>query len=269
MKEINSTHNDVYKLLKQLATSAKVRRRNSQTLLEGVHLCQSFLQTGKAPLLLVCTRTAAENPEVEIIIAACEKLQVQTVLLSENNFKAISSVDNGIGVMMMAMVPVVEPPACIRENALLLEDVQDPGNAGAILRTAAASGVTEIYTSAGSASLWSPKALRAGMGAHFVLRMYENCDLPTLISNAKVPVLATSLRADETIYEKDLSTPAAWLFGNEGQGVSERLLALDVQKVIIPQNPKVESLNVAASVAICLFEQARQMSASSQELKPV
>jgi TrmH family RNA methyltransferase len=258
MKQITSTHNAVYKNLRQLASSAKHRKRAGQTLLEGVHLCQSYLEHVGTPQMIIYTDPATENPEVADIIARCNQALVSGILLSEAHFGVISSVENGIGIAFLIDVPTHETHQVITSNALLLEDVQDPGNMGAILRTAAAAGVSEVYTSAGSSSAWSPKVLRAGMGAHFALTIYENCDLADAIGKAQVQVLATSLEATETIYEKDLSRSTAWLFGNEGSGVSGELLSLNIQRVIIPQNPAVESLNVAASTAVCLFEQRRQ-----------
>ncbi|MFM7522726.1 MAG: TrmH family RNA methyltransferase, partial [Betaproteobacteria bacterium] len=142
--------------------------------------------------------------------------------------------------------------------ALLLDSVQDPGNLGTIMRTAAAAGIQQIFCSPGTASVWSPKVLRAGMGAHFVLEIHEDVNLAQLIKNAAVPVYAAQPDAANSIYSADLRSPSAWLFGHEGQGVSDELLALATQRLSIPQSTQVESLNVAASVAICLFEQRRQ-----------
>lgn len=260
MKEVTSAHNNTLKHLRQLASSAKHRQRTGQTLLEGVHLCDSYLQHAQRPTRYIYTDNAATNPEVARVIGTCDTMSVPGMLVSERHFRTLSSVEHGVGILFEITVPAETPPAQLNANALLLENIQDPGNMGTILRTAAAAGVTQVYGSAGSASAWSPKVLRAGMGAHFALHVYEQCDLAALIRESEVPVLATSLEATETIYEKDLSRPAAWVFGNEGRGISESLLSLGVNRVIIPQNRDVESLNVAAAVAVCLFEQARQQS---------
>jgi len=258
MNSIDSSHNETYKHLKQLAGSAKRRRLVAETLLGGIHLCEGYLQHGGRPLAYVYTEAATKNSEVEAIIADCEKLLIPAVLLSEGKFRAISGVENGVSIAFVITIPLHEPPDTLIAGALLLEDVQDPGNMGAILRTTAAAGTREVFISNGSTSAWSPKVLRSGMGAHSTLRIYENCDLAKLISTAETQILATSLEATNTIYQKDLSRPVAWLFGNEGKGVSDELLSLNVQRVIIPQSQDVESLNVAASVAVCLFEQVRQ-----------
>lgn len=259
VRQVTSPHNQAFKGLKQLAGSSKHRKRSKQTLVEGVHLCESYLQHKGTPLICVYTEPALKHQEVLDILESCSSDSVQKILLSEANFKTISSLENGIGIMFVVAIPDTEPPMQVASSALLLEDVQDPGNMGAILRTAAAAGVTEVYASTGSSSAWSPRVLRAGMGAHFVLNIYENSNLGDVIKSSRVQVLATSLEASESIYSKNLTKPAAWLFGNEGAGVSDELMSLGVDKVIIPQNSDVESLNVAASVAVCLFEQRRQM----------
>ena len=149
-------------------------------------------------------------------------------------------------------------PETLTQSAVMLDNLQDPGNLGSILRSAAAAGVEYVFCSRGTAFAWSPKVLRAGMGAHFLLKIFENADLDELIRKARVPVLATSSHADKLLYEIDLKSPVAWLFGHEGKGVSAELLALASYRVAIPHRGAVESLNVAASAAVCLFEQVRQ-----------
>ena len=143
---------------------------------------------------------------------------------------------------------------------MLLEAVQDPGNLGTILRTTAASGVTDVFLSPECASPWSPKALRAGMGAQFGLTIYEQVNLSEYITNSNVPVYATTLSDDNvSLYDLDLKPASAWLIGNEGQGVSPELATAATKRVRIPQaDTPVESLNVAAATAVCLYEQLRQ-----------
>ena len=171
----------------------------------------------------------------------------------------MSALEQGVAILFVIAMPEKRIAATLESDALILDRVQDPGNVGAMLRTAAAAGVKEIYLSEGSAQAWSPKVLRAGMGAHFTLTIYEGADLAVLIGRAEVPVVATSLGATRSLYDADLKTPHAWLFGNEGAGVSDDLLKLcEKDTIIIPQSDGVESLNVAAATAVCLFEQRRQ-----------
>lgn len=261
MKHITSSHNEILKDLRQLATSAKHRRRNQQTLLEGIHLCKSYLEQIGTPHMYVYTDSALHSMEVTEIVKTCEEKSVKGILLGEKHFREISNLENGVGIVFVITTPTLPETPPLKTNSLLLETIQDPGNLGTVLRTAAAAGIQNVYLSTGSVGAWSPKVTRAGMGAHFALRIYENCDLSHVISSSEMPVLATSLKAKNTIYQQDLSQPVAWLFGNEGKGVSNELLSLKVTSVVIPQNSQVESLNVAASVAVCLFEQARQLKA--------
>lgn len=123
---------------------------------------------------------------------------------------------------------------------------------GSILRSAAAFGFTQVLALSGTAALWSPKVLRAGMGAHFALRLIEGVD-PTALDTLQTPLLATSSHEGVVLGRAVLPWPCAWLLGNEGQGVSAGLLERAALKVRIAQPGGEESLNVAAAAAICLY----------------
>jgi TrmH family RNA methyltransferase len=142
--------------------------------------------------------------------------------------------------------------------ALLLEDIQDPGNLGSILRSSAAAGCDAVFLSRGCADAWSPKVLRAGMGGHFVLSIKESADLLEVATQFTGKILAASLRADKSLYESNLRGKLAFVIGNEGAGLSQALLDAAQQHFIIPMPGKVESLNAAAAAAVCLFEAVRQ-----------
>jgi TrmH family RNA methyltransferase len=145
----------------------------------------------------------------------------------------------------------------------VLEDVQDPGNVGSMLRTAAAAGVREIVLSKTTAFAWSPKVLRAAQGAHFVLNIVEGADVVEFLrgyrgqSLALVPRLADGSAA-QSLYASDLKRPTAFLIGNEGAGLSLDVLQIATRRITIPMPGKVESLNAAACAAVALFEMARQ-----------
>lgn len=279
LQSITSRENPQYKQLRQLATSAQARRKAGRTLLDGVHLCQSWLQHRGLPALCVAGEGARSHPEVAAVLERCDRDGAPCIVLPDALFAPLSQVDNGIALLFVIDLPAAPdtsagasasagagafstPPLDI--SAVLLDGLQDPGNLGSILRTAAAAGVGRVYCGHGCVAAWSPKVLRAGMGAHFVIDIIEDVDLAAIVSSARVPVLATSLQADASLYDTDLRSPTAWLFGHEGRGVSSELLALATRRVLIPQQPQVESLNVAASVAICLFEQRRQQGTSSR-----
>lgn len=255
---ISSRDNAQYKSLRQLAVNAQARKKSGQTILDGIHLCDAWLQHQGAPLTCIVSESARSHAEVVPIIEACQSLGAPLVLMPDALFAPLSQVDHGIGLLFLVATPKPLTSAELTGAAVLLDSVQDPGNLGSILRTAAAAGVSRVYCGSGTVLAWSPKVLRAGMGAHFVLEIAENIDLHALIAEARVPVLATSLDARQSLYDIDLRMPCAWLFGNEGRGVSDTLLRQCTQRLSIPQSSTVESLNVAASAAICLFEQRRQ-----------
>jgi TrmH family RNA methyltransferase len=258
MKTVSSRDNPFYKELKQLATSSQARRKAGQSLLDGVHLCEAWLDLRGAPLHCLVSEDALANPEVVAIVQRCEALHVHVTAFPDAMFGAISQVEHGVNIAFVVPTPRPQAAAALTQSAVLLDGVQDPGNVGSILRSAGAAGVKQVYCSAGTAFCWSPKVLRAAMGAHFVLEIFENVDLPELVKGAKVPVLATSGYAAERLYDLDLRHPVAWVLGHEGRGVSAGLLELATHRVAVPHAGKVESLNVAACAAVCFFEQLRQ-----------
>lgn len=258
MKDITSRDNALFKEFKQLATSAQARKKANQTLLDGIHLAQTALMHGVTPQYCIVSDSAQYHPEVSAVLDACEAAFVKCICLPDAMYQALSQVEHGVGVMLLIATPSVSDQTALTESAVLLDQIQDPGNFGSILRSAAAAGIKKVFCAPGTAAAWSPKVLRAGMGAHFLLEIVENADLERVIEDSQVPILGTSSYATKTIFQADLRQPVAWLLGHEGQGVSEVLQALTTDSVIIPHVGKVESLNVAAAAAICFFEQVRQ-----------
>jgi TrmH family RNA methyltransferase len=258
VKTVSSRDNPRYKELKLLATSGTARRKASTTLLDGVHLCAAYLEHSGPPQSCVASESALAHTEVAPLVARCDALGVPCIVLPDRLYQALSQVEHGVGLMFVVPTPRVAMPARLSEAAVLLDGLQDPGNLGSILRSAAAAGIRHVVCGYGTAAAWSPKVLRAGMGAHFLLTIVEDADLAQVIESAAVPVLATSSHAARLLYEVDLAQPVAWLFGNEGRGVSPDLLARATTRIAIPHRGPVESLNVAACAAVCLFEQVRQ-----------
>ena len=258
IRTISSRDNAQYKQLRQIASSAQARKKNNQTLLDGIHLCEAWLEHKGSPQCCVVSESAQIHAEVKAILDTCMALGCTVLLLPDPLFAPLSQVEHGIDLLFLIETPQASGHPDLSGAAVLLDGVQDPGNLGSILRTASAAGIPRVYCGTGTVLAWSPKVLRAGMGAHFAIEIFENIDLPALITAAKVPVFATSSHTPFSLYEQDLRMPCAWLFGNEGRGVSESLLERCTRRLSIPQNTAVESLNVAASAAICLFEQHRQ-----------
>ncbi len=262
-KPIASRDNPFFRSLQKLVRDGGTQRDEHVAVIEGVHLCEAFLDGGGTPRTLVVADGALERDAVRALLTrALERDEaLKSYRLDDALFASLSQLEQGVGVLFVIDVPQVELPEAIAATSVLLDRVQDPGNVGSILRSAAAAGIASVYLSRGCAGAWSTKVVRAGMGAHFHLDIAEGCDLAVLLERATVPCLATSPHAPATLDETDLSGDVAWLFGHEGQGV-DAALARKARAVAIPQAGRIESLNVAAAAAICFFEQARQRRAS-------
>lgn len=256
---LTSAKNPQLKRIKKLLTSNSSRHKESMAVGEGTHIVRSYLDSGYLPETVVYAESAQQNQEIATILDQLDAVGVDEIVVKDSLFESISDVHASVGILMVFETSTDPAPSALTSEAILLEAVQDPGNLGTILRTAAAAGVGQVFLSSGSASAWSPKALRAGMGAQFSLDIYESVDVVSLARSSKLPVMATDLSGAKSLYETDLDRDVVWAFGNEGQGITSELRDACSQTVLIPQaDSAVESLNVAASVAICLFEQRRQ-----------
>ncbi|KVE37547.1 TrmH family RNA methyltransferase [Burkholderia sp. TSV86] len=256
MKAVTSRDNPLYKRLKALAGSAHQLRRGGQALLEGLHLATAYLDALGQPELAVFTEGALAHPQARAIAGRIEPARLVT--LPDTLFGQLSDVVNGIGVLLLVARPAPELPERIERTSVVLDGVQDAGNVGSILRSAAAAGVTQVFCAPGTAYAWSPKVLRSAMGAHFLLDIHEGIDADVLIGRLAVPIALTDSHGARALDDCDLSGPLAWVFGNEGAGVSVRWRQAQALRVTIPQPGGMESLNVAAAAAVCLFEQCRQ-----------
>jgi TrmH family RNA methyltransferase len=197
------------------------------------------------------------------LAARCDGAKV--VAIADSLFAELSPVESPTGVLAEAAWIEAKAPKDATPLVLLLEDIQDPGNLGSLLRSAAAAGATLAMLSKGCADAWSPKALRGGQGAQFVLPMLLRADLAEWMQSAGMPVWALALGGEKSIFEINLNSPAGLLVGNEGAGLSAGVLKLATGKVAIPMPGKVESLNAAAAAAIALFEAVRQRRVESGE----
>lgn len=252
---VTSSENPQYKQLKKLSSSARERRKQNKAILDGVHLLQALAETGNQPELIVVREDSLEIDEIQQCLHHFPEPSVITI--PKELFNALSPVETPVGILGLITIPAFHNDEC--QFAILLENIQDPGNLGSIIRTATAAGVDTIFLTKGCAEAWSPKALRAGMGAQFTVAIHQDADLNQAASIFD-EIIATELHADKTLYDCDLSGKLAFVFGNEGAGLSSELLQLATKRVTIPMPGKVESLNVAAATAICLFEAVRQRS---------
>ena len=255
MKKINSADNAQFKSLLKLLHSSRERRLAGLSLLDGVHLLQAYRARFGAPEQLIVSRSGAELPEIKMFL----QNDTAVLCLDDSLFKQLSSVATPTGVIAVVKTPRLDTLPTLLNTCVMLEDVQDSGNLGSILRSCAAAGVKQIFLSTHTVNAWSPRVLRAGMGAHFSLDIYERVDLIALARAFPGRVLATQLRATRSVFNSNLTGTIALVFGNEGAGVSESLQACAHEAIAIPMSATTESLNVAAAAAVCLFERVRQM----------
>jgi len=254
MKLIQSRDNPFYKELVKLAATARNRNKAGQTLLDGTHLLSAYLESGQRPQHVLLNAAALKDDEVEALLKRLDGVNITQ--LDDKLFAQLSELKTPSGIL--ALIDLPHPSVKTSHFVLLLEDIQDPGNLGSMLRSAAAAGCDAVFLSQGCADAWSPKVLRAAMGGHFCLDIYERQDLPEIAQAFSGSKLATSLQATTSLYDCDLSGNIAFMMGNEGAGITDELLALATHPVTIPMPGKVESLNAAAATAICLFEAVRQ-----------
>ncbi len=258
LKRITSRDNAFCKSLHRLASSARDRRDSGQTLLDGPHLLRAFLDAGGKPRHLLVNEQALQDAEIAGLLAACD--DVPQTQLDDKLFAQLSELKTPNGLLALIDIPKPEIPVEHSQFALLLEDIQDPGNLGSILRSAAAAGCDALFLSRGCADVWSPRVLRAGMGGHFVLHIHEAADLVEVATRFTGKIMAASLQAEKTLYACNLRGKLAFAIGNEGAGLSQALQGAAQERFIIPMPGQVESLNAAAATAVCLFEAVRQRS---------
>ena len=259
MERLSSRQNARFKLAHKLAESARERSKAGKLLLDGTRLIRAYAdQFGFDEVMLLLSEAGAAREEVRELVEASKPRNVY--LLADDLFAEITQVETSEGVTAVAAIPHVVSRSK-DDFIVLIDGVQEPGNLGGLLRTAAAAGATSAHLTKGCADVWSPKSLRGGMGAQFVLPVRERVDLTTALSGFRGSIIATSPHARESIHHLDLTGPVALIFGSEGRGLNEEGRALATQLVYIPMAGKVESLNVAAAAAVCCFERLRQVSA--------
>ncbi len=246
---VTSRDNALLKDLRRLAQDTTAYRKQGRVWLEGDHLCRAALQRGVRPSMAFFAETFWPFAHVDWTGAA-----ERNVLVADSLFAGLSGLESPARmgfVVQLPVQPAIEPGTA----SVILDGLQDAGNVGAILRSASAFGFRQVLAMKGTAALWSPKVLRAGMGAHFALRLLEGLESSDLDALA-VPLLATSSHQGELLHRATLPWPCAWILGHEGQGVSESMASRASLSVRIAQPGGEESLNVASAAAICLHASA-------------
>jgi len=242
---ITSRENALLKELRKLSTDNTAYRKAGRFWVEGDHLCSAALHRGLQPAVLVVSESFWPLTHVDYARAA-----IKTIVIPDALFRELSGLESPAKVGFVLDLPLdtaVQPGAA----TVILDRVQDAGNVGSILRSAGAFGFRQVLALKGTAALWSPKVLRAGMGAHFGLSLVEGLELSDLDALA-VPLVVTSSHQGDLVQKLALPHPCAWAMGHEGQGVSSELMARASVFARIGQPGGEESLNVAAAAAICL-----------------
>jgi TrmH family RNA methyltransferase len=256
MKRITSRDNPLVKDLVRLAHSARDRRRDRIALLDGPHLIEAFLGAGRVPRIAVVSETGLDHPEARLLYERC--VGAERAVIADRVFAQISGLASPVGILACADVPAPAALPTSIDDAVILDRLQDTGNVGSILRTSAAAGVRTMVGITGTAFFWSPKVLRAGMGAQFYLDLHEHHEVDAVLPRCRGEILAMDADGPDDLYDLDLTGPVAWVFGNEGGGIDPAIAARATRRVRIPMPGEAESLNVAAAAAACLFEQVRQ-----------
>ena len=248
MEHITSRDNALLKRVRALLRDGAGYRRSGWVWLEGDHLIRAAIARGWQPRVLMWTE-AGQQQWPQGLELSCRHVCVDAAMMRE--LTTLETPARMGALLEWKSVETLKPTW----PTVVLDRLQDPGNAGSILRSAAAMGFTQVVALRGTVALWSPKVVRAGMGAHFGLHIVEQAQADQLAELA-LPLLATSSHQGEYLHEAKLPWPCAWLMGHEGQGVSEALMARADQTCRIVQPGGEESLNVAAAAAICLHASA-------------
>lgn len=246
---IASRSNALIKTLCKLSQNNTAYRKTGLVWLEGEHLCAAAKAQGWLPDMAVFSESFWPQAQEKN-----QLLATKNIVLPDALFKYVSGLESPASMGFVQPIPSM-PTLAPHSPTVILDRVQDAGNVGSILRSAAAFGFTQVLAMKGTAALWSSKVLRAGMGAHFGLQLVEGLELQDL-ADLKLPLLTTSSHQGSLLYQQTLPMPCAWVMGHEGQGVCAELMERASLWLRIAQPGGQESLNVAAAAAICLHASA-------------
>jgi TrmH family RNA methyltransferase len=263
LKSINSRDNASYKAMHRLVSRSSERKSSGRSVLDGAHLLEAFLESGRTPEEVMVNRAGAEDPQIAALVRRSAPAPVTQ--LGDALFRSLSTVDSPTGVIASVLTPQARPVPRDAPLVVLLEDIQDPGNVGALLRSAAAAGAGHVMLSARCAFAWSPKVLRSAMGGHFALNIVEGADLDAFVAGYKGTAVALAGEGERSLYDLDLRGPIALIVGNEGAGISAALASHAKAKARIPTSGRVESLNAAIAGSVALFECVRQRGATGRK----
>ncbi len=262
MTVLRSRDNPRVRRWTDLVRDARARKRERRALIEGIRLLDAYLSSGRVPVDLLVSEGSSTAREVRSLV---RKAKLDPVVISDSVFRSIADAETPQGIAAEVAIPAERPDLASSPCAVLLDGIQDAGNVGTILRSAEAFGVHDVVLGPGCADAWSPKVLRAAMGAHFALRVGVSRDLFEDVRLFRGTSICTVPRNGTPLPKADLSGPVLWILGGEGRGVSGQLAARATLAVTIPMPGAAESLNVAAAAAICFYEWARRKTGTDPE----
>ncbi len=248
---IGSKDNPKLKRWAALCRDGRLRRSERRAIIEGPHLVSAFLASGRKPICVMLREGSEEQPEIKALSGKAESFVV-----SEKLFNRMLEAETPQGVA--AEIEIPSPKASSSGDCVFLEGIQDAGNVGAIIRSAAAFGIGTVVLDQACADPWSPKVLRAGMGGHFALSISTVPSLASELERFAGKLVATVARGGIPLREADLSGRLGWIFGSEGRGLAPDTLREADLKVRIQVSKDIESLNVAAAAAVCFYEMRRK-----------
>lgn len=256
----------------RLTVYRKIRdgKLRDRIFLEGVRLAEEGLRSELENLECLTSSSLVKSSRGSDLLKTIESRQIRSIEVEESVFKSIADTTNSQGIVMIAARPNSGRQAIERSSGepnaghiLFLQEINDPSNLGAIMRTAEAAGTAGVILSERSTDAFSPKALRAGMGANLRLPIWENADFDECVGWAmehNLRTVAADIRGVEVYTDLDWTVRTLIVFGSEAHGLNNRMLERLDKVVKIPMSRGVESLNLAASVAVLLFESVRQNS---------
>jgi TrmH family RNA methyltransferase len=253
---ITSTANLHVKRIRSLVRSRKERHHERMFVVEGVRLVEEALLYAIPASILYVPEQLQATPRGRWLLSQVEQqpdaAPTTTAILAE-----LSAVESSQGIIAAVPLPQLTPATL--SLVLVLDGVQDPGNVGTLLRSAEAAGVDLVVCLSGTADVWSPKVVRAAMGAHFRLPLVDAVDWTTIRPQLEplTAIYAATQHAERTYDQVDWRQPVALVVGNEANGVSLETLQI-AQQVTIPMAGAVESLNAGIAGSVLLFEAARQ-----------
>jgi TrmH family RNA methyltransferase len=257
MTALRSRDNSRARRWHALARDPRLRAREGCALLEGAHLLAAYLAAGGRPRAVVVSESGEARQEIAGLV---DRAGVAPVRVSDALMRWMADVQSPSGLFVEIAMPASAGDFPGARHAVFLDGIQDAGNVGAILRSAAAFGAQAVVLGPGCADAWSPKVLRAGMGGHFALRIDEVPDLAAALRAFRGRLVCADAGQGAPPASIDLSGPLGWILGAEGRGVSADAAACASLRVRVPLAKGIESLNVGAAAAVLLYERWRQLS---------